>query len=72
LLEKRAERRQIIFSGLQRDRIDIIPPERVRKFCVTPADKIHKKRSRFAIRCVDLDLFPGLGILQRNKADVRQ
>ena len=71
LFEKRTERRQIILSGLQRDRIDIIPPECVGKFCVAPVDKIHKERARFAISCVDLDLFPGLGVLQRNKADVR-
>src|SRR5256885_7846478 len=33
LFEKRAERRQIILSGLQRDRFNIIAPERTGKFC---------------------------------------
>src|SRR6266699_3093666 len=62
LFEKRAQRRQIIFSSLQRDRIDVVPPQGAGKFCVAPTDKIHKETARFAIGCVDLDLFPSLGV----------
>src|SRR6266404_238962 len=72
LFEKRAKRRQIVLSGLQRDRINIIPPKRVGKFCVAPLDKAHKESARFAISCVDLDLIPGLGVLQGDNADVWQ
>ncbi len=63
LFEKRAQRRQIIFSSLQRDRIDVVPPQRAGKFRIAATDKIHKETARFAIRCVDLDLFTGLGVL---------
>src|SRR4029077_11690475 len=72
LFEKRAERRQIVFSSLQPNRINIIPPERAGKFCVAPLDKIHKQRARFALSRVDLDLIPGLGVLQCDNANVRQ
>jgi hypothetical protein len=72
LFEKRAQWRQIIFSSLQRDRINVVPPQRAGKFCVAPTDKVRKERARFAIGCIDLYLFPGLGVLQCNHADVRQ
>ena len=72
LFEKRAERRQIILSGLQRDRIDIIAPERAGKFRIVLADKVQKGTTRFAISCINLDLFPGLGILQGNDPYIRQ
>ena len=71
LFEKRAERRQIILSGLQRDRFNIIAPERTGKFCLVLADKVHKGTTRLAISCINLDLFPGLGILQGNNPYVR-
>src|SRR6266542_455528 len=63
LFEKRAQRRQIIFSSLQRDRIYVVPPQRAGKFCIAPTDNIHKESARFAIGCVDLDLFSGLSVL---------
>src|SRR5256885_1798811 len=63
LFEKRAQRWQIIFSSLQRDRINVVPPQSMGEFCVTPTDKVHKERARFAISCVDLYLFSSLGVL---------
>ena len=35
-------------------------------------DEACEESPRSAIACVDLDLFPGLGVLQCNDADVRQ
>src|SRR5206468_2044173 len=72
LLKKRAKRREVIPPCLQCDRINIVPPERVRKFCFTSADKLAKERTRSAISGIDLQLLSGFGILQRDDADIRQ
>ncbi len=72
MLEERAERREVIPPRLQCDRINIVPPERVRKFCFTSADKLVEKRARSAISRINLQLFSGFRILQRDNADVRQ
>ena len=72
MFKKRAQRRQIIPSGLQRDRINIVPPERARKLRFESSDEICKNSSRLAICRIDLDLFARLGILQRDYADVWQ
>ena len=72
LFKKRAQWRQIISAGLQRDRINIVPPERAQQLRFESSDEICKNSSRLAICRIDLDLFACLGILQRNDADVWQ
>src|SRR5206468_712375 len=67
-----AARCRVIPPCLQCDRINIVPPERVRKFCFTSADKLAKERTRSAISGIDLQLLSGFGILQRDDADIRQ
>src|SRR5205823_10407616 len=42
------------------------------KFCFTSADKLVEKRARSAISRINLQLFSGFRILQRDNADVRQ
>src|SRR4249919_2314117 len=70
LFKKRAQGRQIVFASLQRDCINIVPPERARKLRFESSDEICEKSSRLAICCIDLDLFAGFSILQGNDADV--
>ena len=72
LFEERPKRRQIILPGVQRDRVDIIPPQGTRKLCSLLSDQIRETRPRRAIGRVDLDLFACLGVLQSNDADIRQ
>ena len=72
LFKKRAQRRQIISAGLQRDRVNIVPPERARKLRFESSDEICKNSSRLAIGRIDLNLFARLGVLQRDYADVWQ
>src|SRR5215470_9102010 len=72
LFKKRAQWWQIILASLQRDRINVVPPERARKLRFKSSDEICKNTSRFTIRGVDLDLFACLGILQRDDTDVWQ
>ena len=72
LFKKRAQRRQIISAGLQRDGINVVPPKGPRKLCFESSDEICKKSSRLAISRVDLDLFACFGILQGNDADIWQ
>src|SRR3989442_13585516 len=57
---------------MQRDRINIIPPKGAGKTSFTFTDKVRKQRARSAIRGINLDLLPRLGVLQCNDADVRQ
>src|SRR5262249_22981404 len=49
LFKKRAQWRQIISAGLQRDRINIISAERSRKFRFKSSDQIRKNSSRPAV-----------------------
>src|SRR4249919_3973165 len=72
LFKKRAQWRQIISAGLQRDRINIVPPESARKLRFESSNEIRKNSSRLAICRIDLDLFARLGIFQCNDADVWQ
>src|SRR5204863_9339223 len=72
LFKKRAQRRQIISAGLQRDGINVVPPKGARKLCFESSDEICEKSSRLAISRVDLDLFACFGILQGNDADIWQ
>src|SRR4029077_9255993 len=72
LFKKRAQRRQIILAGLERNSINIVPSERARKLRFESSDEICKNSSRLAICCIDLDLFASFGILQSNDADVWQ
>src|SRR4029077_18090303 len=72
LFKKRAQRRQIILAGLERNSINIVPSERARKLRFESSDEICKNSSRLAICCIDLDLFARFGILQGNDADVWQ
>src|SRR5260370_30599890 len=72
LFKKRAQWRQIIFAGLERNRINIVPPERARKLRFESSDEISKNSSCLAICRIDLDLFARFGILQGNDADVGQ
>ena len=72
LFKKRAQRRQIISAGLQRDCINIVSSQRARKLCFKSSNEICKKIPRLAICSIDLDLFARFGILQRNDADVWQ
>jgi hypothetical protein len=64
LFEKGAQLRQIIFAGLQGDRVDIVPAQHARKFLVALIHKPAKTRSRRAISRVDLDLIAGLSVFQ--------
>ena len=62
LFEKRAQRRQVIFTRLQDDRLNIVPAERARQFRFESGNDICKDSSRPSIGCIDLDLFSGLGV----------
>src|SRR5437660_2721592 len=72
LFEKGAQLRQVIFAGLQGDRVDIVPAQHARKFLVAISHEIAKTRSRRAIGRVDLNLIAGLGVFQGDDADVWQ
>src|SRR5262249_9716142 len=72
LFKKRAQWREIISAGLQRDRINIIAPEYARQLRFKSNGEVCKNSSRLAICRIDLDLFARLGILQGNDADVWQ
>jgi len=64
--------RQIIFAGLQGDRVDIVPAQHARKLLVALIHETAKARSRRAIGRVDLDLIAGLRVFQGDDADVWQ
>src|SRR5437016_12938039 len=70
--EKRAQQRQIVSAGLQSDSVDIVSAQPVRKLLSAFIHKPAKTRSRCAIRRVDLNLSPGLGIFQGDDADIWQ
>jgi hypothetical protein len=70
--EKGAQLRQIIFAGLQGDRVDIVPAQHARKFLVALIHETAKARSRRAIGRVDLNLVAGLSVFQSNDADIWQ
>src|SRR5438876_11076382 len=72
LFEKGAQLRQIVFAGLQSDRVDIVSAQHARKLLLAFIHKPAKTRSRCAIRRVDLNLIPGLGIFQGDDADIWQ
>src|SRR4029453_12147454 len=72
LLEERAERRQIIPPGLQRNRVNVIPPEDMRELRLALVDKVANMRARRAIGRVDFNLIASFGVLQSDDADVRQ
>src|SRR6266540_5621393 len=72
LFEKGAQLRQIIFAGLQGDRVDIVPAQHARKLPLAFIHKPAKTRSRRAIGRVDLNLIAGLGVFQGDDADIWQ
>src|SRR5437870_6957067 len=72
LFEKGAQLRQIVFAGLQGDRVDIVPAQHAGKLLLAFIHKPAKTRSRCAIRRVDLNLIAGLGVFQGDDADIWQ
>src|SRR5437762_10746157 len=64
--------RQIILASLQRDRVDIVSAEHARELLFAFIHKPAKTRSRCAISRVDLNLIAGLGVFQRDEADIWQ
>src|SRR4030095_9681776 len=72
LFEKGAQLGQIIFAGLEGDRVDIVPAQQTRKFLLALIHETAKTRSRRAVGRVDLNLITGLGVFQGDDADVWQ
>src|SRR4026209_1876124 len=72
LFEKGAQLRQIVFAGLQSDRVDIVPAQYARKLMLAIIHNPVKTRSRTAISCVDFNLIAGLGVFQGDDADIWQ
>jgi hypothetical protein len=72
LFKKGPQLRKIIFAGLQGDRVDVVPSKHPRKFLLAFVHETAKTRSRGAVGCVDFNLIAGLGVFQRNDADVWQ
>src|SRR4030095_11758115 len=72
LFEKGAQLRQIVFAGLQSDRVDIVPASAARKLLLAFIHKTAKARSRCAVSRVDLNLIARLGVFQGYDADIRQ
>src|SRR4030095_6057082 len=70
LFEKGAQLRQIVFAGLQSDRVDIVPAQHARKLLLAFIHKPAKTRSRCAISRVDLNLIARLGVFQGDDADI--
>src|SRR5207245_11519322 len=72
LFEKGAQLRQIVFAGLQSDRVDIVPAQHACKLMLAIIHNPVKTRSRTAISCVDLNLIAGLGVFQGDDAAISQ
>src|SRR5215471_13798400 len=72
LFKKRAQWREVIFAGLQCDRVNIVLPECARQLRFKSSGEICKNSSRLAICGIDLNLFARLGIFQCNNTDVWQ
>ena len=68
LFEKGAQLRQIIFAGLQRDRVDVVPAKHACKLVLAFVDEAAETCSRRAVGRVDFNLFAGLGVFQGDNA----
>src|SRR5262249_33186613 len=72
LFEKQAQLRQIIFAGLQRDRVDVVPAQHPRELLLTLISKIAETRARCAIGRIDFNLIASLGFFQGDDPDIWQ
>jgi hypothetical protein len=72
LFKKGAQLRQIVFAGLQSDRVDIVPAQHARKLLLAFIHESVKSRSRCPISRVDLNLIACLGVFQGDDADIWQ
>src|SRR2546430_5690175 len=72
LFEEGAQLRQIVFAGLQSDRVDIVPAQHARKLLLAFIHKPAKTGSCCPISRVDLNLIAGLSVFQGDDADIWQ
>ena len=72
LFEKRAERGQVIFVRSEQDGVDPTPAERSIQLGTSCFCQGAEARPGGAIRGIDLDLFAGFRVFQRDNSDVGQ